>query len=66
MYTYEPLFIYRMVKTHIDWHEQQRLLKVAFSVEIRSIEATYDIQFGNVKRPTHWNTSWDYARFEEE
>lgn len=27
-------------------------------------EASYDIQFGNVKRPTHWNTSWDYARFE--
>ena len=27
-------------------------------------KATYDIQFGNVERPTHWNTSWDYARFE--
>ena len=26
--------------------------------------ATYDVQFGNVKRPTHWNTSWDMARFE--
>jgi alpha-mannosidase len=51
-------------KTRIDWHEQQRLLKVAFPVDIRSTEATYDIQFGNVKRPTHWNTSWDYARFE--
>ncbi|ASN04174.1 alpha-mannosidase [Virgibacillus necropolis] len=51
-------------KTHADWREKQRLLKAAFSVEIRSTEATYDIQFGNVKRPTHWNTSWDYARFE--
>lgn len=51
-------------KTHVDWHEQHQLLKVAFPVSIHSAEATYDIQFGNVKRPTHWNTSWDYARFE--
>ncbi|WP_054950628.1 alpha-mannosidase [Numidum massiliense] len=50
--------------TNIDWQERQRLLKVAFPVDIRATEATYDIQFGNVKRPTHWNTSWDYARFE--
>jgi alpha-mannosidase len=50
--------------TEVDWHEQRKLLKVAFPVEVRSTEATYDIQYGNVKRPTHWNTSWDYARFE--
>ncbi|WP_168121208.1 alpha-mannosidase [Paenibacillus sp. HB172176] len=51
-------------ETKADWHEQRQLLKVAFPVAVRSTEATYDIQFGNVKRPTHWNTSWDYARFE--
>ncbi|WP_182200301.1 alpha-mannosidase [Paraliobacillus salinarum] len=51
-------------KTYVDWQERQRLMKVAFPVDIRSTEATYDIQYGNVKRPTHWNTSWDYARFE--
>lgn len=51
-------------RTHVDWHEQQQLLKVAFPVNIRATEATYDIQFGNVKRPTHWNTSWDMAKFE--
>ncbi|MEK8129342.1 alpha-mannosidase [Paenibacillus filicis] len=50
--------------THVHWHEQRQLLKAAFPVDIRATEATYDIQFGNVKRPTHWNTSWDYARFE--
>lgn len=50
--------------TKVDWQEKQQLLKVAFPVTIRATEATYDIQFGNVKRPTHWNTSWDYARFE--
>ncbi|MBW4081910.1 alpha-mannosidase [Paenibacillus sp. S150] len=51
-------------ETLVDWHEQHQLLKTAFPVAVRATEATYDIQFGNVKRPTHWNTSWDYARFE--
>ena len=26
--------------------------------------ATYETQFGLVRRPTHYNTSWDMARFE--
>jgi alpha-mannosidase len=51
-------------QTRVDWHERRQLLKVAFPVDIRATEATYDVQFGNVKRPTHWNTSWDYAKFE--
>ena len=50
--------------TNVDWREQKQLLKVAFPVDVRSTMATYDVQFGNVKRPTHWNTSWDMARFE--
>ncbi|PTM57867.1 alpha-mannosidase [Desmospora activa] len=51
-------------QTDVDWQQRRQLLKVAFPVGIRATEATYDVQFGNVKRPTHWNTSWDYARFE--
>jgi alpha-mannosidase len=51
-------------ETDINWEARQKLLKVEFPVDIRSTEAIYDIQFGNVKRPTHWNTSWDIARFE--
>jgi alpha-mannosidase len=50
--------------TVVDWRERQTLLKTAFPVTVRSPRATYDIQFGNVERPTHWNTSWDYARYE--
>ena len=50
--------------TEIDWHEHQVLLKVAFPVAVRSTRATYEIQFGSIERPTHWNTSWDYAKFE--
>jgi alpha-mannosidase len=26
--------------------------------------ATYEIQFGHLRRPTHFNNSWDMARFE--
>lgn len=48
----------------VEWAETDRLLKVAFPVEIRATKATYDIQFGHVERPTHFNTSWDWARFE--
>ncbi len=51
-------------KTDVDWHEHQILLKVAFPVDIRATKATYEIQYGCAERPTHWNTSWDYAKFE--
>lgn len=50
--------------TYVDWHENQHLLKVQFPLEIHSDEATFDVQFGNVTRKTHRNTSWDQARFE--
>ncbi|GLV53807.1 alpha-mannosidase [Dictyobacter sp. S3.2.2.5] len=52
------------VDTHIDWRERHILLKSAFPVDILSPMATYEIQWGNVQRPTHRNTSWDWARFE--
>ncbi len=51
-------------ETKIDWVERQTLLKVAFPVEIRTREATYDMPYGNITRPTHRNTSFDEARFE--
>ncbi|HEM3629415.1 TPA: alpha-mannosidase [Streptococcus suis] len=50
--------------TAVDWKERQQLLKVKFDVAIRSTYATYDIQYGNVRRPTNWNTSWEMAKFE--
>lgn len=51
-------------RTHVDWYEDHRLLKAAFYTDIRSTKALYDIQFGHAERPTHWNNSWDWARFE--
>ena len=52
------------IDTTIDWQERHVLLKAAFPVKILSPVATYEIQWGNVQRPTHRNTSWDWARFE--
>lgn len=48
----------------IDWKEKHILLKTAFPVDVLSSSASYEIQWGNVERPTHKNTSWDWARFE--
>ncbi|MGB4870710.1 MAG: alpha-mannosidase [Candidatus Promineifilaceae bacterium] len=50
--------------TVIAWQEKHVLLKVAFPVEVLSPVATHEIQWGSVQRPTHRNTSWDWARFE--
>ena len=51
-------------KTKADWRESQLLLRTAFPLDIQSNEADFEIQFGNVKRPVHQNTTWDQARFE--
>lgn len=51
-------------KTYVDWKEHQHLLKVHFPVDVHTDEATFDIQFGNLTRKVHTNTSWDMARFE--
>uniref|UniRef100_A0A8B9QFK2 alpha-mannosidase n=1 Tax=Apteryx owenii TaxID=8824 RepID=A0A8B9QFK2_APTOW len=50
--------------TQVEWKEAHKFLKVEFPVQVRSTNATYEIQFGHLQRPTHWNTSWDWARFE--
>ena len=51
-------------RTTVQMHENHLLLKVAFPADIRTTFATYDIQYGNVRRANNWNTSWDMAKFE--
>jgi len=50
--------------TLVDWNEDHRMLRVKFPVEVQSEQATFDIQYGYVRRNTHKNTSWDKAKFE--
>ncbi|MDO4665514.1 MAG: glycoside hydrolase family 38 C-terminal domain-containing protein [Actinomycetaceae bacterium] len=52
------------VHVGVDWHEHERLLKLAFPVDIHTDHAQYETQMGYVTRPTHTNTSWEAAKFE--
>ena len=50
--------------TAIEWQETMKFLKVEFPVNIVNTEASYETQYGIVRRPTHYNTDWDMAKFE--
>ncbi|KAA8645925.1 hypothetical protein EYZ11_002508 [Aspergillus tanneri] len=50
--------------SEVEWHEDMKFLKVEFPVDITNTEASYETQYGIIKRPTHYNTSWDMAKFE--
>ena len=65
----QDMYFYRDIKridfrTVIDWKEPHLLLKAHFPADIFCNAAQFDIQYGNVTRATHKNTSWDVARFE--
>ena len=51
-------------ETTAEWNEHHQLLRTLFPFNIHSAKATYEIQFGNLERATHSNTSWDEAKFE--
>lgn len=48
----------------VDWHENSKFLKVEFPVNVVNTEASYETAYSITKRPTHYNTSWDMAKFE--
>jgi alpha-mannosidase len=53
-----------IITNDIEWREREKLLKLAFPLDVHADRFASEIQFGHVFRPTHANTSWDYARFE--
>lgn len=65
----QTIFMYDGVKridfeTEADWQNDHVCLKVDFPVDLNVKSATYNIQFGNVERPTTRNNSWEEAKFE--
>jgi alpha-mannosidase len=52
------------ISNDIDWHERHILLKAAFPLAASSGEATYEIPYGTIERPTTRNNSWESAKFE--
>ena len=55
---------YIEMASEVEWRENKQFLKVEFPVDIMNTEASYETQFGIIRRPTHYNTSWDMAKFE--
>ena len=55
---------YVEMSSEVEWRETMKFLKVEFPVDIKNTEASYETQYGITRRPTHYNTSWDMARFE--
>lgn len=41
------------VETLVDWHEERRLLRATFPLDVTSPRATCDLPFGVVERPAH-------------
>lgn len=52
------------VKNQVDWNEERKLLRVESMTKIRSLEANFEIPYGNIKRSTSTNNSWEKAQFE--
>lgn len=52
------------IAAEVEWRETMKFLKVEFPTTITNTEASYETQYGIVRRPTHYNTSWDMAKFE--
>ena len=51
--------------TDVDWRGfDHKLLKVAFPLAVRATDATYEVAFGAVQRPTHYSSRADLARYE--
>ncbi|KAG2190749.1 hypothetical protein INT46_003001, partial [Mucor plumbeus] len=51
-------------ETEVDWNENRQFLKVEFAWDILTDNVNYECQYGHVQRPTHYNTSWESAKFE--
>lgn len=53
-----------LLRNEVDWHETEKLLKLAFPLDIQASHTEAETQFGYQARVTHTNTSWEAAKFE--
>ena len=51
-------------ETNVDWRENAKMLRTSFPVNVRTEQVHCEIQFGSLSRPTHRNTTWDFAKDE--
>ncbi|KAH8592200.1 glycoside hydrolase family 38 protein [Bisporella sp. PMI_857] len=62
VYDGQPSYV--EIACEVEWRETMKFLKVEFPVDVTSKQASYETQFGVMTRPTHYNTTWDMAKFE--
>lgn len=52
------------IETWVDWQETHIILKAAFPLTVQASEASYEMPFGTIQRPTHTNTPQAAAKWE--
>lgn len=52
----EPSYV--EFESEVEWHETMKFLKVEFPVDVTNTEASYETQYGIIRRPTHYNTRY--------
>lgn len=52
------------LRNDVDWRETEKLLKLAFPLDVQASHTEAETQFGYQARVTHTNTSWEAAKFE--
>jgi alpha-mannosidase len=50
--------------TKVEWTESHKMLRVAFPTNLKTNDASFDIQYGAIKRSTLTNNSHEFACFE--
>ena len=50
-------------ESEVEWQETMKFLKVEFPVDITNTEASYETQYGIIRRPTHYNTRYVTMKF---
>ena len=52
------------IKTHIDWHEREKVLRAAFPMNVRARYSAFHVAHGVMERPTFANDPFETAMFE--
>jgi len=52
------------IDNRVNWNEDHKMLRVSAQPAVYANQASFEIQYGTIKRPNHENTSWDRAKFE--
>ncbi len=50
--------------TKANWNEDYKMLRTCFPLNLRADHAQCEIQFGNIPRPVHPNTTWEMSKYE--